>query len=950
MRLHKMIKNDAIQLKLQLIKLVKNILQSQYQYKADIRTTRIIESEIEKQHSGTLSNLSGNSESRLAELAKDISSIIYNKMLNLDYTIAASKTIETIAALPQKMVLFDINHPYIKPLLISLLLCRDPVSKYFILSVLSDSLHVNNLGYKLPDGRVDERGLTLKIYQLHNLGLNDEHIKILCMLAVPARVMNPCLELNHETFLTTLKIVNPSRTDQEVPFSVNIRKFLQLIFKEFLFNVEEQRKKNEVHLQIENFPLLNYDNKIQAALPGDRELIWYPAATLSELRFYQFLRRNSLEQLPDLNGHKLALALDAIAATNSNQFLTFINLEQFLIAQTIQRQLLERRLKELLDFTSENKESSLEQIQYFINKLASYLSLKTDRVVNLDDIEFLKVYYATPQDEIGEIDEYNSDITTYGHAKFDLPALIQIFSNSERYKNFLTMFLHQFRLPNPLLRATLVIGKNYVQTGRKLTLNITKAAFEITQTLRVTNNSLYLAAGTGLATNIETVNTFGIQAFNLNYMSITHFEERIKILLAAGCSLNDCSPLSNTILHTLVVYEVDRLIEILFDLNKDAPEAQRINPNIQNNTENCAFPDGRTALHLAVQTFRPYKIIELLLKLHADPNIQDAQGATPLHYALALGRADIIVLLAKHNARFNIFDNRSYRPLDYLSDHTVHQLLNHPVASTRDAIIGLGFLSSMQYGRSVTATQNYLLVSPSKHGYFWSAETTGAAGDMQKKLLFPTDYQLYFDTNGNRTKIFVELDKKIDEYQCNEEDRQYIMRQINELDAELLIDRIMSARANLRLLLNSAQSDAATFLMLLKSQQKICISFNEQLDLLKQIGANSIQCTDKFGVKIEVTRAQGKYSLIISSSDKIIHHALGNALSVLAPSLKDESFLFEKISLSKIYFILDKLAQATKQSSRLVKVGYFQSVTRQQTDAGIAPPLQNDNTRLFALD
>ena len=58
----------------------------------------------------------------------------------------------------------------------------------------------------------------------------------------------------------------------------------------------------------------------------------------------------------------------------------------------------------------------------------------------------------------------------------------------------------------------------------------------------------------------------------------------------------------------------------------------------------------RTALHEAALHGSP-QIIDLLLQHKADPNIKDAEGRTPLSYALEEGRTNIVELLRKNKAK-----------------------------------------------------------------------------------------------------------------------------------------------------------------------------------------------------------------------------------------------------------------------------------------------------------
>ena len=62
---------------------------------------------------------------------------------------------------------------------------------------------------------------------------------------------------------------------------------------------------------------------------------------------------------------------------------------------------------------------------------------------------------------------------------------------------------------------------------------------------------------------------------------------------------------------------------------------------------------GRTALHLTA-ALGHYDCVLLLLKMGADPNLQDSCGATPLHYASVSGSVDVVELLVDHGASCDI--------------------------------------------------------------------------------------------------------------------------------------------------------------------------------------------------------------------------------------------------------------------------------------------------------
>eukprot|EP01125_Pyxidicula_operculata_P011747 TRINITY_DN3849_c0_g1_i3.p1 TRINITY_DN3849_c0_g1~~TRINITY_DN3849_c0_g1_i3.p1 ORF type:complete len:674 (+),score=195.78 TRINITY_DN3849_c0_g1_i3:382-2403(+) len=73
---------------------------------------------------------------------------------------------------------------------------------------------------------------------------------------------------------------------------------------------------------------------------------------------------------------------------------------------------------------------------------------------------------------------------------------------------------------------------------------------------------------------------------------------------------------------------------------------------------------GETPLHQAV--FNPsVKVLlaDLLLKMNADPNIVAKNGDTPLHYAISIGRVDLVKLLIAHGASVEIAGHQGFQAI-----------------------------------------------------------------------------------------------------------------------------------------------------------------------------------------------------------------------------------------------------------------------------------------------
>lgn len=83
---------------------------------------------------------------------------------------------------------------------------------------------------------------------------------------------------------------------------------------------------------------------------------------------------------------------------------------------------------------------------------------------------------------------------------------------------------------------------------------------------------------------------------------------------------------------------------------------------------------------LMAATVKGYiKIVNILLKHKADPNITDAKGVTAGHYAVMFRKYSIIEMLVEANADFNLKDDNGKSALDYAknyNDEKINKLLN----------------------------------------------------------------------------------------------------------------------------------------------------------------------------------------------------------------------------------------------------------------------------------
>lgn len=76
---------------------------------------------------------------------------------------------------------------------------------------------------------------------------------------------------------------------------------------------------------------------------------------------------------------------------------------------------------------------------------------------------------------------------------------------------------------------------------------------------------------------------------------------------------------------------------------------------------------GEAALHIAIRAPSSSRVIKLLLKHKANPNIKDKKGKTPLHHAIMSGFLPEAKILMREGANPNIKDHKGNTPLHYAS-------------------------------------------------------------------------------------------------------------------------------------------------------------------------------------------------------------------------------------------------------------------------------------------
>ncbi|MCW3160194.1 ankyrin repeat domain-containing protein [Chryseobacterium oryctis] len=70
------------------------------------------------------------------------------------------------------------------------------------------------------------------------------------------------------------------------------------------------------------------------------------------------------------------------------------------------------------------------------------------------------------------------------------------------------------------------------------------------------------------------------------------------------------------------------------------------------------------------------ELVEYILKKNANPNIEDATGATPLFWAVKFGNKELTELLLKHKADKTIKDSQGMTPFEYALQTNNKEIIN----------------------------------------------------------------------------------------------------------------------------------------------------------------------------------------------------------------------------------------------------------------------------------
>jgi len=119
-------------------------------------------------------------------------------------------------------------------------------------------------------------------------------------------------------------------------------------------------------------------------------------------------------------------------------------------------------------------------------------------------------------------------------------------------------------------------------------------------------------------------------------------QEAVRLLLAAGASVDDLNILGETPFHCVMRRGWSQIASILLDAKADVEARNR---------------QGFTALHVA-SNYGSYAAVRLLLNAHADVNAVDNHGKTPLYYAAVPPHSfrEITLALLDAGAKFSWHD------------------------------------------------------------------------------------------------------------------------------------------------------------------------------------------------------------------------------------------------------------------------------------------------------
>ncbi|MGM9898974.1 MAG: ankyrin repeat domain-containing protein [Bacilli bacterium] len=144
--------------------------------------------------------------------------------------------------------------------------------------------------------------------------------------------------------------------------------------------------------------------------------------------------------------------------------------------------------------------------------------------------------------------------------------------------------------------------------------------------------------------------------------NLAHLKTLIKKTSKLPIDFNTKIYRGRTLLHYAVIGRNSGVIPLLVKIG--------VNPNLCDD-------DFNTPLHFAIINNAYYAVYELLKLPQIDKNATSEFEQTPLHKAVITGNLDIIKLLVKSGADFNLVDEKNLTPFDYAMDEGEQSIINY---------------------------------------------------------------------------------------------------------------------------------------------------------------------------------------------------------------------------------------------------------------------------------
>lgn len=182
----------------------------------------------------------------------------------------------------------------------------------------------------------------------------------------------------------------------------------------------------------------------------------------------------------------------------------------------------------------------------------------------------------------------------------------------------------------------------------------------------------------GVAVKSEWLKTFDGQALAIRAASENNVS-LVKKLIKAGLDVNQADVDSkNTLLHAVAVNGSEDVAKILLK--------HGANPNLQN-------IDNYSPLHFAVSNNNT-SIAKVLLEYEANPNQGNKYGQTPMHLAVFRGNTSIAKVLLENGANPNQGDNNGISPLDNAKHRGFKEMIQM-LSSTKEETETRSLLNSL---------------------------------------------------------------------------------------------------------------------------------------------------------------------------------------------------------------------------------------------------------------